>query len=71
MSASETVVLTVEGMSCHSCVRHIEAALDHAFDPLERRVDLAAGTVSVTYAPGEATAEAIAALLTAEGYPAR
>ena len=60
--------LRVEGMSCASCVRHVNAALASVAGVTEVSVDLAAGRVRVS---GDADAQALIAALQIAGYPAR
>lgn len=62
---TETVTLTVRGMSCGHCVRAVTEAI-RAEDPkAEVAVDLAAGTVRAATA---LPAARVAALVTEEGY---
>ncbi|PHK93758.1 heavy metal transport/detoxification protein [Pseudoroseomonas rhizosphaerae] len=62
---TETVTLTVRGMSCGHCVRAVTEAI-RAEDPAaEVAVDLAAGTVRAATALPRAR---VAALVAEEGY---
>lgn len=67
----QTVTMHVSGMTCGACpvtVRHRALQLKgvHA-----ARVDLERATATVTYDDGEQSPQAIAAAITALGYPAR
>ncbi|HBN9705062.1 MULTISPECIES: heavy-metal-associated domain-containing protein [Pseudomonas] len=62
------VDLSVEGMSCASCVRHVNAALAPVAGVTEVSVDLATGRVRVS---GNADAQALTAALQEAGYPAK
>ncbi|HBO6301729.1 heavy-metal-associated domain-containing protein [Pseudomonas nitroreducens] len=64
----KSVDLQVEGMSCASCVRHVNAALAPVAGVTEVAVDLAAGRVRVS---GEADTQALIGALQDAGYPAR
>jgi copper chaperone CopZ len=59
--------LQVEGMSCGSCVKHINAALQPLAGVGEVTVDLASGRVKVT---GEAESDVLLSALKEAGYPA-
>ena len=59
--------LQVEGMTCASCVRHVNAALVPIAGVAEVSVDLAAGRVKVS---GDADVPALLAALQEAGYPA-
>jgi copper chaperone CopZ len=60
---------TTPDMSCGGCANNIRRALSR--EPGVQRVDATPDTkrVEVTYDPGETSAERLAALLTAAGYP--
>ena len=64
----KSVELQVEGMTCGSCVRHVNAALAPVAGVAEVEVDLAAGRVRVA---GDADLQALLAALQDAGYPAR
>ncbi|MCG8910904.1 heavy-metal-associated domain-containing protein [Pseudomonas sp. DP-17] len=64
----KSIDLHVEGMSCASCVRHVNAALAPVTGVAEVSVDLAAGRVRVS---GDADAQALMAALQDAGYPAK
>lgn len=59
--------LQVEGMSCGSCVKHINAALQPIAGVGEVTVDLASGRVKVT---GDTDSNALLSALNEAGYPA-
>ena len=62
---TETLILTVQGMTCGHCVRAVTEAI-RAEDPgAEVAVDLATGTVRATTALPRAR---VAALVAEEGY---
>jgi len=64
----KSVELQVEGMTCGSCVRHVNAALAPVAGVAEVEVDLAAGRVRVA---GDADLQALLDVLQDAGYPAR
>ncbi|MDF3866786.1 heavy-metal-associated domain-containing protein (plasmid) [Pseudomonas nitroreducens] len=64
----KSIDLHVEGMSCASCVRHVNAALTPVTGVAEVSVDLAAGRVRVS---GDVDAQALMAALQDAGYPAK
>jgi len=59
--------LQVEGMSCGSCVKHINAALQPLAGVGEVTVDLTSGRVKVT---GDAQSDVLLSALKEAGYPA-
>ena len=63
-----TIELTVQGMTCGSCVKHVSAALKQLGAVSSVEVDLAAGLVRVT---GSAPVEALITALDDAGYPAQ
>ncbi len=70
MSTKETV-LDVEGMSCQSCVRHVEGALRKIEGVSAVEVKLAEGKVRVEHDPAAAPIASMLAALDDEGYPSR
>lgn len=62
----KNVTLKVEGMSCGHCVNSIEGALKTIGG--SGKVDLAAGTVAVTYDESKLTLEAIKDAIEEQGY---
>ena len=66
----ETINLAVSGMTCGSCVKHVEKAI-HAFEGVEKvEVDLDSGAVKVDASSSQSIQVIIAALDEA-GYPAQ
>ncbi|HGG05992.1 MAG TPA: heavy metal translocating P-type ATPase, partial [Aliiroseovarius sp.] len=68
---TEEVVLSVESMSCASCVGRVEDALVDAPGVLEVSVNLATETAHIRIAAGETSAAELARLATESGYPSR
>ncbi|MHA6344440.1 heavy metal translocating P-type ATPase [Roseivivax sp. CAU 1761] len=66
-----TVTLSVEEMSCASCVGRVDRALAAVPGVLDVNVNLAAETATVTYAEGAVTPAELAAASAGAGYPAR
>lgn len=66
----ETLSLTIEGMSCASCVGRIERALQEQPGVLEANVNLASESASITYLSGVISRQELAAVSTDIGYPA-
>ena len=52
---TETITLTIKGMTCASCVDHVETALKELAGVNEAVVNLGLGTARVTYIPGVVT----------------
>ncbi|TAK24100.1 MAG: copper-translocating P-type ATPase [Chloroflexota bacterium] len=71
-AASPTVetLLTVRGMTCASCVRHVEKALSGVSGIVEARVNLATETARVRYQPDVATIAAMRTAVATAGYAA-
>ncbi|MGK4008527.1 heavy metal-associated domain-containing protein [Sorangium sp. So ce1036] len=64
-------LLEVGGMSCPSCVRHIDSAL-RALDGVERvEVRLREGTVVVQHEPASAPVDALVEAVRGAGYDVR
>lgn len=61
----------VEGMTCSSCVRHINTALKHIDSVEEVQVSLQEKKVTVKHDPAKATVEKINAAISEEGYTSR
>ncbi len=68
MGAS-TTTLNVRGVSCQSCVRHVEQAVKSVAGVQAVQVDLKSGDVRITHAPG-ADVAAMAAAIDEAGYEA-
>ena len=71
MSQSASVSLTVEGMSCASCVGRVDRALQAVPGVQSVAVNLASETATVLYAERMTTPQAIAAASTDAGYAAQ
>ena len=67
---TERVTLAVKGMSCASCVGHVERALRDVDGVSEATVSLPMETASVEYAPEATTLEALIAAVEGAGYEA-
>jgi Cu+-exporting ATPase len=67
----ENITLAVEGMTCASCVRHVEKALKGVPGVLSASVNLATERAEVTRAPGAASTKELEAAVEAAGYTAR
>lgn len=65
-----TTTLKVSGMTCKHCVHAVKQALQNVDGVEDARVDLGAGEAVVDFDAGTTNAEALAAAVTAEGYPA-
>lgn len=63
-------LLTVTGMTCANCVRHVDTALRRVDGVQDVRVDLSAGTARVQHDAPAALAQLVAAV-EEEGYEAR
>ncbi len=66
----EQIKLTVEGMTCASCVAHVQKAAMAVPGVENCQVNLATGTASVTLDPASATPQAVADAIADIGYPA-
>ena len=67
---SETLTVTVSGMTCGSCKRHVEHALAAVPGVSAAEVDLAGGTATVTFDPAAAPPERLLEAVREEGYGA-
>ena len=65
-----TLDLSVTGMTCGSCVRHVADALRGVEGVGEASVDLQAGRATVQYDPAGATAEQLIQAVEEAGYQA-
>lgn len=70
MAASVKESLSIQGMSCGGCVRHVEMALRKIAGVSAVSVDLAAGKATVEFDPSQTTRQTLAKNVTAAGYPA-
>ena len=66
----EVINLTVSGMTCGACVKHVEKAINSIAGVQKVEVDLASGAVKVEGNVSQQIKEMIAAL-EEEGYPAQ
>jgi copper chaperone CopZ len=66
----ETINLTVSGMTCGACVKHVEKAINSIAGVEKVEVDLASGAVKVEGHVLQHVKEIIAAL-EEDGYPAK
>lgn len=66
----ETINLTVSGMTCGACVKHVEKAINSIAGMKKVEVDLASGVVKVEGDVSQHVQEIIAAL-EKDGYPAQ
>ncbi|WP_090199059.1 heavy-metal-associated domain-containing protein [Pseudomonas pohangensis] len=64
----QTIELNVQGMTCSSCVKHVNASLNQLAGVTSVEVDLTAGRVRVT---GSVEAEPLITALDSVGYPAQ
>ncbi|ORE88130.1 heavy metal translocating P-type ATPase [Aurantimonas sp. 22II-16-19i] len=69
MSAPTKLTIAIEGMSCASCVRRVETALQRVEGVTAATVNLARATATVDFA-GAPDAPAVVAALETAGYPA-
>jgi len=70
-AGTKETVLSVEGMTCGSCVRHVEGALRRLEGVGGVEVKLQEGRVRVQHDPAQATPEAMIAALADAGYASR
>ena len=71
MKQQRETVLSVEGMTCHSCIRHIDHALKELEGVSHVNVNLREGKVTVRHDDGEAPISALVDSLSDAGYPSR
>jgi Cu+-exporting ATPase len=67
---TEQITLAVEGMTCASCVAHVQKAAMAVPGVESCQVNLATGTADVTLDPASATPQAVADAIADIGYPA-
>ncbi|RMG67974.1 MAG: heavy metal translocating P-type ATPase [Calditrichaeota bacterium] len=67
----ETTTLAIEGMTCASCVRHVERALKTLPGVLDATVNLATEQAKVSYIPGTVTAQDFKRAVEEAGYSLR
>ena len=68
---TETVRLSVEGMSCCHCVARVKDALLAVSGVKKAEVDLEGKSAAVTFVPAKVTPEALVQAVTAAGYGVR
>jgi copper chaperone len=68
---TKEAILNVEGMTCSSCVRHVEGALRELEGVCAIEVTLKEGKVRVEHDPARATLEQMVEALGEAGYPAQ
>src|SRR5258708_7501373 len=66
----ESAAIEVGGMTCASCVAHVEKAARSVPGVRDSQVNLARGRASVTFDPGRTDVKHIADAITGIGYPA-
>jgi copper chaperone CopZ len=66
-----TTILSIDGMSCGACVRHITRALDGMAGVVHAEVDLATNEASVEHLPAFTDAASLMAAIRDAGYTAR
>jgi copper chaperone len=67
----QTTTLTVAGMTCGACVRHVTRALEGMTGVVHVEVDLQTNVVIVEHLSDHVDAMALAAAVRDAGYPAR
>jgi len=70
MAANATLDLSITGMTCGSCVRHVTRALQDLDGVAEARVSLADGSARVAYDPEAATEAQVIESVEEAGYQA-
>lgn len=68
---SNQTVFQVEGMTCSSCVRHINSALKKMEGVEDVQVSLSDKKVIVKHDPKKVPADVIRKAITEEGYPSK
>jgi copper chaperone len=71
MKQQRETVLNVEGMTCPSCVRHVDHALRDLEGVTQVDVNLRQGEVRVRHDESEAPLSALVDALAEAGYPSR
>ena len=67
----KTITLDVDGMKCAGCVNAVERQIEQQTGVIAAQVNLITATAIVQYQPDRADLEAIAAQLTAKGFPSQ
>ncbi|MDC0034732.1 heavy metal translocating P-type ATPase [Chloroflexi bacterium] len=65
---SQSITLSIEGMTCAACVSHIETSLSNLIGVEEASVNLATETAKVRYIPGFESISSIRLAITNAGY---
>ena len=71
MSNKKETILSVEGMTCSSCIRHVESALAELEGTERVEVKLKDGKVRVEHDPSRATLDEMIRALGEAGYESR
>ncbi len=66
----KSMILTVDGMHCASCVGRVESALESTSGVVQARVNLALGQAAVEFLPKETTPAELADVVSKAGYAA-
>jgi mercuric ion binding protein len=69
LSASRTVTLDIQNMTCAVCPITVKKALEHVFGVQQVRVDYATKTATVQFDDTAATADKLTDATKAAGYP--
>lgn len=64
----QTIELPIGGMTCGSCVRHVDAALRAVPGVVSQTVDLAGGRAVITFDPSAATVDAVCEAVRGAGF---
>jgi Cu+-exporting ATPase len=62
------VILPVQGMSCASCVNHVQKALNQVSGVIDASVNFASEKATVVYSSGQTSAEDLATAIASAGY---
>ncbi|MEK6216993.1 MAG: copper ion binding protein, partial [Boseongicola sp.] len=68
---TEEITLSIEGMTCASCVARVERVLEAVPGVVEANVNLASETAQITVFEGSVSTDAVAAAVTQAGYTAK
>lgn len=71
MSNSKETILNVDGMTCSSCIRHVEGALRELEGVSATEVKIKDGKVRVEHDPSRASVEQMIEALGEAGYESR
>lgn len=70
-TATKTVTLAVENMTCAACPITVRKALEKVPGVTKTKVDLGTKTATVTFDPAKADVEALTKATTKAGYPSK